>query len=201
MDTSEHLARFNAQMGYIVGIIETLEENNTAILPKSDTIVVTYFDIKQFLDNKSKGPKRFIVTESENEFTIHRMIDNVDIKAIYAKIAPEPITIEDRQQKQIEMIYKTALKFATISIESAKSYCNSEYFEEFVKEKIVPYVYFQRSTSAAPLFKNDPKGATKSLQIALNKLCENGILYEIPRSAVIREFKITAKLYLIRKEI
>lgn len=200
MDASDYLTQFNSQMKYIVGIVETLQVNDKTSLAKMDGIVVTFNDIKMYLDVKSKASKKYVVTETETEFIIYRMIDNIDIRSIYEKIKPKP-EFKGGDDTQIRLLYKIALKFGNIDLETAKIYGYEKHFSEFVKDKIVPYGFLQKNTSSVACFKNTPEGATKTLQNALSVLCENGVFYEIPKSAVTREFGISSKLYLIRNEL
>ena len=78
------------QMSDLAEAIEPLDQDSEISLPIDETIVVTYLDIRRYLNTVSKSHKRYAVFLNEDKFTVIRVTDNLDLRSIYGDESMEP---------------------------------------------------------------------------------------------------------------
>ena len=64
-------------------------------------------------------------------------------------------------------------------------------------DKLIPYVYFQRSTASLNVFKRSAIGSTELLKKTLGEMVANGSITEVPKEELNSKYGTTAKFYRV----
>lgn len=89
-------------------------------------------------------------------------------------------------------------RFTRLYLQSTYDKVETYGVEEYMhKDKVIPYVYFQRRTANLSAFRGDRRGAKGALRSALEEAIDCGALVEIPAPQMRTKYGTTAKAYAI----
>lgn len=173
----EKLKAYNEQLKYLNLMVCPLNETEELILPKDESIVVTVKDIRDYLEQLSRGIRKYVVIETQQSFTVVRLVDNASTKAVYKMFdddKKDDIPQDDITQR-VEHLQRIVKRYFESDLDKLIN-MSSIISQTMVDDKVIPYSYLQRCTSTLPLFKRYRSGATNALKTALLKMCDDGLL-------------------------
>lgn len=106
-------------------------------------------------------------------------------------LAEQSVFEEDKQQEDLRHAILDYLHFTN---EELKSYGVSPQMHEL---RVIPYTYFSRKLSRKASFKQDKRGATQSIRLALKDFVQQGTLYEVSDTNIKAQLNTSAVLYSI----
>ena len=131
--------------------------------------------------------KKFVLTDHDGVYAVSRLPDDYNL-ATWRKNRFGKNEKMNEQDEQVEAVRKAVAYYATNPWDRVATYCVG--IPEAIKHaNIVPYCYLQRKLACLAIFRKDGAGANASLKDAVKKLCELGIISEIPRTELMRQFK------------
>jgi len=185
---------FNKQMGKIAELCKKLNEDETFVIESQETIL-TFDIIKDYLDTQSRLNKRFVVFNYPDKFVVMRIVDNSDIKAMYKFMAleseSEGLIENNDSQQHCKKLIELNDRYLGSSFVKVKN-IDPKITKPMFIDGVITYGWLQRSTSAAPLFKNTGN-ATKTLKDTLWAMVENGTAQVIDG----KKYGTMGKLYKI----
>jgi len=119
-----------------------------------------------------------------------------DIKNMLSRFESGDVGVNNEETKQLKILNKLIKKFLTSSWDEIKKVAG-ENLHKLHQERIIPYGWLQRNTSAAPAFKTDRQGATNALRRTLKTLEERGEIQAMQKSVLVQKFGTSAQAYAI----
>lgn len=100
---------------------------------------------------------------------------------------------DDKHQKAIISVIAEYMRG---TVKDAERYSD---FPQLHDKFVVPWQYVQRRLVAVAAFRNDRRGSTVAMKVAMNELVDSGIVAEVSKQEMATRFGITAKAYMVTK--
>lgn len=123
-------------------------------------------------------------------------IVSADVKNLLKKFNAGEIGVDNDETKQLAKVAAVCREYVLAGWHDVSKYC-AEGQSVLHSEKIIPYSYIQRKLAAVAIFRKDRMGSSNSIKRALTTLIERGDLQALSPATLSKEYKTTAKAYMI----
>ena len=143
-----------------------------------------------------KGVLRYVVTEHEHDFEIHRLENGASLKLFYRY---NPINERDKRikAKPIEQVKRVCGEYLKKDFVTFANY-DSNLTEEMWQEHVISYALMQRKFASVAVFKNSSDGASFELKRAIGTLSNSGFFKKLTFDEL-EKFGTKAQLYKINR--
>lgn len=107
------------------------------------------------------------------------------------------VGIDNDENKQLIAVIDKIKQFIVSPWDRLSKTAGDKVFEQFHKERIIPYAFIQHAVISMATFRKDKLGATNALKRALKTLVERGDLEEVGKAELIKKLNSKAVAYMV----